>query len=1190
MAKVILKSSFMNKKSHATNLISYISTRDGVELNNIKDNDPATKKQLDLINSITNDFEFIKNSENYKNFEKNKTKKNASIFLSDSIETLESQMMNKEIYMKYISERPGVEKFEEHGLFNQNGFADLKKEIEDIKKHDGIVWANIISLKREDSIETGYDNALAFQKLIASKSREISELLNISYDNFRWNGAFHDEGYHPHIHLICYSENPNEGYLKKENIKKFKGLITQEIFKEQFLNIEKEKDKYRNNIRNKFREIAEKEYSNLDTNNKFILMNSMKSEKRNYYKYQDKKVKNIIRNEVKNIIDNNPSFLDDFSNFKKCEKELAKFYTDKNLDDFENISLENHEEFKSVFRNLILNEITKNKNNLLKDYYDSQSYEKTKKLIERDFFNNSYLRKNEDFIERAKELTNIKNNYYKYQNESLKSWIDEYINKKSDNNFLSNIEKKNLRNFILEELTKIKLDEIRKIKGDLKLDFKNKFNKLHSLDDSFKISKNLIKEISILEKELIKDKSYLNKEKNFLDYRRIEELELNIKEKEEKLKNLKYDLNEHERSSNNEKIILNLEEKLKYDGKNFIEKNINENLKNNFEQFSKFNEFNIKEQLNNLDYELNNLKVKDVVIKLDEFFKLENFNEGYLKKEELNNLSKNLIEKINLKENKLELCAPSSLDEIKKISQIIKKEFDFEDSIINNKFLNSYLENKILQNALSKKKELIINIKSNIEDEFFKNIKDNIFFARKCLGEESKILNEIKLNEKTIKKLEKEESYLSNKKYKRKTLEINRLEKLDEVKEKIRELKKENKQLESITNESKFNPKYELIKELEKSEIKDIKNKLFNKFKDNPFIKIEFEKYKKLLNIPGENFLDDEILKNSIDKKLNKSLESIKSYNQRFHARNESLFLNESIKLLKNENGKLDSNDLRKEIRKITSKVTTLDYNSYFSQSDEVKKDIKKLSKDLIKGNFENTTSFIKDVEEAFNRYKKNSNIRSNIEDDDIFISVVESKIFNLVVEEKKNQLDKALSKEPILNNEILNKINSKYFQLNESFSKDLFNLSRNLKSRSFNIYEFQDENIKKEVGKILNKILKGEYGVLGNNTSKNINEIYKKYLNGNDLRLEENKAFKNLLCNKILENATKIKRDFYTFDDYENEIKGVGKSLCSALSGDLFKMTKEEREGEVKLKAINQKIANQIKRKKKQRPGFSMV
>lgn len=34
----------------------------------------------------------------------------------------------------------------------------------------------------------------------------------IPLKDFRWYAAFHNEGHHPHVHMICYSADPSKGY------------------------------------------------------------------------------------------------------------------------------------------------------------------------------------------------------------------------------------------------------------------------------------------------------------------------------------------------------------------------------------------------------------------------------------------------------------------------------------------------------------------------------------------------------------------------------------------------------------------------------------------------------------------------------------------------------------------------------------------------------------------------------------------------------------------------------------------------------------------------------------------------------------------------------------------------------------------------------------------------------------------
>ena len=42
--------------------------------------------------------------------------------------------------------------------------------------------------------------------LIRENKMNFAKALGISYSNLKWYGAFHNESFHPHIHLIMYSK------------------------------------------------------------------------------------------------------------------------------------------------------------------------------------------------------------------------------------------------------------------------------------------------------------------------------------------------------------------------------------------------------------------------------------------------------------------------------------------------------------------------------------------------------------------------------------------------------------------------------------------------------------------------------------------------------------------------------------------------------------------------------------------------------------------------------------------------------------------------------------------------------------------------------------------------------------------------------------------------------------------------
>ena len=49
--------------------------------------------------------------------------------------------------------------------------------------------------------------------------------MRILPDDFRWYAAFHDEGDHPHIHMMAWSVKPGQAFLSKDGIRKIKSEL-----------------------------------------------------------------------------------------------------------------------------------------------------------------------------------------------------------------------------------------------------------------------------------------------------------------------------------------------------------------------------------------------------------------------------------------------------------------------------------------------------------------------------------------------------------------------------------------------------------------------------------------------------------------------------------------------------------------------------------------------------------------------------------------------------------------------------------------------------------------------------------------------------------------------------------------------------------------------------------------------------
>ena len=66
--------------------------------------------------------------------------------------------------------------------------------------------------------------------------------------DFRWYAAFHDEGEHPHIHMMVWSAKPGQAYLSKEGIRQIKSKLTNDIFRNEMLHLYEQKSDSRNEL------------------------------------------------------------------------------------------------------------------------------------------------------------------------------------------------------------------------------------------------------------------------------------------------------------------------------------------------------------------------------------------------------------------------------------------------------------------------------------------------------------------------------------------------------------------------------------------------------------------------------------------------------------------------------------------------------------------------------------------------------------------------------------------------------------------------------------------------------------------------------------------------------------------------------------------------------------------------------
>ena len=158
----------------------------------------------------------------------------------DGVELLDEN--TDSIYMRYISTRPRAEKHGEHGLFGAEDAVDLEKTLGELKAHEDNVWTIIYSLRREDAARLGYDNAESWRALLRSKQADFAEAMQIPPSQLRWYAAFHDEGDHPHIHMMLWSDDPKYGFLRKDKLLHLQSILTNMIYADELNEVYIKKD------------------------------------------------------------------------------------------------------------------------------------------------------------------------------------------------------------------------------------------------------------------------------------------------------------------------------------------------------------------------------------------------------------------------------------------------------------------------------------------------------------------------------------------------------------------------------------------------------------------------------------------------------------------------------------------------------------------------------------------------------------------------------------------------------------------------------------------------------------------------------------------------------------------------------------------------------------------------------------
>ena len=368
MPRIIFKCPYIKpgtKKAaaHLNNYVRYVATRDGVERFTPDQADlPATKKQRTIVERLLRDFPLSRGMFEYGDYKSSPTRAAASEFITRAIEDNYDQIAKRENYVSYIAQRPRAERIGTHGLFNGMGDAlELSKIAEEVANHPGNVWLPIISLRREDAARLGYDSAKQWQALLTTYAPQIAEAMNIPWEQFRWYASFHNEGTHPHVHMVCYSADGKSGFMHKEGIAQIKSGLAKEIFRQELTEIYQRQTRQRDDLTQESQDvlrqlIGQMRDGTLENPNIERLMLELSERLKNVsgkkqYGYLKAPLKSIV-DAIVDELEKDPRISTAYDLWYQLREDVLRTYKD---DLPERLPLSRQKEFKRI-KNLVIDE------------------------------------------------------------------------------------------------------------------------------------------------------------------------------------------------------------------------------------------------------------------------------------------------------------------------------------------------------------------------------------------------------------------------------------------------------------------------------------------------------------------------------------------------------------------------------------------------------------------------------------------------------------------------------------------------------------------------------------------------------------------------------------------------------------------------------------------------------------------
>ena len=367
MAKLIFISPYLKGSTNSARLanhVRYISTRDGVQtLSDGAKNLPPTKKQEEYIQKLTKKFSEATLLPEYEEYIYAPSRYSASEFIEQAEEIYSFDLDERENFVGYIANRPGVQRVGTHGLWNADGQVPvMQTAMDEVSHHEGNVWRPIISLPREDAERLGYDHVETWQNLIKSSIIDIAEGYKIKPDHLRWYAAMHMKEKHIHVHMVIFSTDPKEGYLTKQGIQQIKSALVRQVYKDDLLNVYQKQTAHRDQLQENALEVMESLIQKMQdgelSNPKLELLITELADR--LQSYSGKKMYGYLPQATKRIVDaivdelaSDERVAEAYSLWQDMRDEVFSFYSKAKP---ARVPLSQQKEFKTV-RNMVIHEV-----------------------------------------------------------------------------------------------------------------------------------------------------------------------------------------------------------------------------------------------------------------------------------------------------------------------------------------------------------------------------------------------------------------------------------------------------------------------------------------------------------------------------------------------------------------------------------------------------------------------------------------------------------------------------------------------------------------------------------------------------------------------------------------------------------------------------------------------------------------